>query len=216
MGGCVPDTGLTSRARAFIGQRLPLTPLPFFPEIALHMPSPQSGLHGWLASEGLEDTPPYWAYAWGGGAVLAIYLRDHPEVVEGQSVLDFGAGSGLVGIAASRAGAARVWAIDTDPVARIALELNAAANHAEIAFWDGPGQPESDVVLAGDVFYDTAVVARTLPVLEATARRGAKVLVGDPFRRSLPRDRLTLLAEYAVPDMGGREPVRSAVFALHP
>ena len=127
-----------------------------------------------------------------------------------------GNGPSPSGIAASRAGAARVWAIDTDPVAQIALKLNAAANHAEITLWDGPDQPESDLVLAGDVFYDAAVVAHTLPILTEMARRGARVLVGDPFRRSLPRDRLTLLAEYAVPDMGGREPVRSGVFVLHP
>jgi len=216
MGGCVPIAGLTQRAEDFITQRLTLRALPFRPDISIYTPTAQSGLVGWLASEGLDDSPPYWAYAWGGGAALALYLRDHPEIVAGKSVLDFGAGSGLVAIAAAKAGATRIWAMDTDPLAPVALELNAAANQVDIAFWDQADLPHTEVVLAGDVFYDPAIVAQTLPVLETAARRGALVLVGDPFRRSLPLDRLEQLASYEVDDMGGRTPVRAGVFALRP
>jgi predicted nicotinamide N-methyase len=214
MGRRVPATGLSRRAAEFIRERLVLRPLPFRPDISLYTPTPQSALIGWLASEGLEDIPPYWAYAWGGGAALALYLRDHPEAVAGRSVLDFGAGSGLVGIAAAKAGAAHVDAIDTDPVAPTALRLNAEANAAAIALWTAPDLPDADIVLAGDVFYDKAVVAGTLPLLSEAAARGATVLVGDPFRRSLPTQHLTLIAEYHVADMGGAEPVRAGVFAL--
>ena len=216
MGGCVPIAGLTQRAENFITQRLTLRALPFRPDIAIYTPTPQSGLIGWLASEGLDDIPPYWAYAWGGGAALSLYLRDHPEVLEGKSVLDLGAGSGLVGIAAAKAGATKIWAMDADPVAPMAVQLNAAANQAEIVVWDQPHLPDAEIVLAGDVFYDAAIVAHTLPLLEAAARRGACVLVGDPFRRSLPLDRLEQLATYQVDDMGGTAPVRAGVFALHP
>ena len=212
----MPIAGLTRRAQDFITQRLTLRALPFRPDISIYTPTPQSGLIGWLTSEGLEDVPPYWAYAWGGGAALALYLRDHPETVAGRTVLDFGAGSGLVGIAAAKAGAARIWAMDADPVAPVALQLNAAANQAEIAVWDRPHLPDAEIVLAGDVFYDPAVLARTLPLLEAATRRGAHVLVGDPFRRNLPLDRLELVASYAVEDMGGTAPVRAGVFALRP
>ena len=216
MGGCVPIAGLTQRAESFIAQRLTLRALPFRPDISIYTPTPQSGLIGWLASEGLDDIPPYWAYAWGGGAALSLYLRDHPQELAGKSVLDFGAGSGLVGLAAAKAGASQIWAMDADPVARVALQLNAAANQAEIALWELPHLPDAAIVLAGDVFYDPAIVADTLPLLETAAKRGARVLVGDPFRRSLPLDRLEPLATYQVDDMGGTAPVRAGVFALHP
>lgn len=216
MGGCVPIAGLTQRAKDFITQRLTLRALPFRPDISIYTPTPQSGLIGWLASEGLDDIPPYWAYVWGGGAALALYLRDHPEIVAGRTVLDFGAGSGLVGIAAAKAGATRIWAMDADPVAPVAINLNAQANQANIAIWAQADLPDAEIVLAGDVFYDPAILTRTLPLLEHAAQRGARVLVGDPFRRNLPLDRLEQLATYAVEDMGGTTPVRAGVFALHP
>ena len=213
MGRCVPVTGIDS-AKTFIRQRLILRALPFRPDISIHAPTPQSGLTSWLASEGHDEAPPYWAYAWGGGAALALYLRDHPEAVAGGTILDFGAGSGLVGIAAIKAGAVRVFAIEPNPVGQVALELNAEANGVALDLWTEPGLPEVDLVLAGDVFYSPDVVAQTLPVLVELARDGVAVLVGDPFRRDLPLDRLDLVAEYAVPDMGGNEPVRAGVFAL--
>lgn len=198
----------------FIARNLPLTPLAFRPDIRLHRPDPQSGLNAWLATQDRSGTPPYWAYAWGGGAALALYLRDHPEPVKGRTVLDFGAGSGLVGIAAARAGASAVFAIEPDPIGQVALMLNAAANGVEITLRPGPGLPGVDLVLAGDVFYDADIAARTLPILEGAAASGKTVLVGDPFRRNLPLDRLRQIAEYAVPDMGGTAQVKAGVFIL--
>lgn len=201
-------------AEHFITTRMALRALPFRPDIALYMPTPQSGLNAWLAVEGHDENPPYWAYAWGGGAALALYLRDHPQTVADNTVLDFGAGSGLVGIAAAKAGAAQIWTMDSDPLAETAQALNAAANQCTLSPWQQPGLPKVDVVLAGDVFYAPEVVSQTLPLLIEAAQNGAQVLVGDPFRRGLPLDRLDLLAEYAVADMGGAKPVRSGVFAL--
>lgn len=215
MGGCMPIAGLNQRARDFIGQRLPLRTLPFRPDMSLHTPTPQSGLIGWLAGEGLDDAAPYWAYAWGGGAALALYLHEHPEAVAGRIVLDFGAGSGLVGIAAAKAGAVKIWALDSDPIAPAALALNAEANGVSIDIWDQPHLPPADIILAGDVFYDSDVVAVTLPLLRRAAASGTTILVGDPYRKSLPLDHLSLIADYAVPDMGGGAPTRAGVFALH-
>ncbi|SMQ86261.1 Predicted nicotinamide N-methyase [Devosia lucknowensis] len=193
-----------------------LRTLPFCPEIRLYTPTPQTGLNSWLVAEGLDAAPPYWAYAWGGGAALAIYLRDHREAVAGKTVLDFGAGSGLVAIAALKAGAARVYAVEPDPIAQVAIGLNAAANHVDVTLWHAPVWPDVDLVLAGDVFYTADVVAQTLPLLRRTADAGTPVLVGDPYRRDLPREHLQPIADYAVPDMGGREPVKAGVFALRP
>jgi predicted nicotinamide N-methyase len=199
----------------FIRQHLLLAPLSFRPDISLYRPTPKSGLVAWLAEQDRADDPPYWAYAWAGGAVLALYLKDHTEIVAGKTVLDFGAGSGLVGIAAARAGAERVLAIEPDPIAHAALRLNAEANGVSIESWTAQDFPDVDLILAGDVFYDAAVTRHTLPVLTDAAST-ATVLVGDPFRRDLPLERMQLLAEYHVPDMGGGAPVRAGVFALRP
>ncbi len=216
MGGCVPTAGLTRRAENFIRERMPLRALPFRPDISIHAPTAQSGLNAWLATEGHDEAPPYWAYAWGGGAALALYLRDHPQAVANKIVLDFGAGSGLVGVAAMKAGAKTVIAMERDAVGQVAIALNAAANGVELALWTGSDMPKVDVVLAGDVFYSADVVTQSLPILAALAEAGATVLIGDPFRRDLPLNRLELIGDYLVADMGGSAPVRSGVFALHP
>ncbi|WP_244446399.1 class I SAM-dependent methyltransferase [Devosia riboflavina] len=211
----MPASGVSLTPEEYIRQCFTLAPLPFRPDISLYRPTPQSGLIGWLAPQGRADDPPYWAYAWAGGAVLALYLQDHPEIVAGKTVLDFGAGSGLVGIATARAGATKIWAIEPDPNARAAMVLNAEANGITIASWTEPNLPDVDIILAGDVFYDTSVTRHTLPILAAAAEK-TKILVGDPFRRDLPLDHLYLLAKYNVPDMGGGAPVRAGVFALRP
>lgn len=215
MGRCVPAARVTLSPETFIRERLTLAPLPFRPDILLYRPTPKSGLISWLAEQGRADDPPYWAYAWAGGAVFALYLQDHPETVAGKTVLDFGAGSGLVGIAAALAGAAKVHTIEPDANAQSAILLNAGANGVSLTPWAEPGLPQVDVILAGDVFYDATVAQHTLPILTA-ADRGITVLVGDPFRRDLPLDHLDLVAQYTVPDMGGGAPVRAGIFALRP
>jgi predicted nicotinamide N-methyase len=209
----VPASRVSLSPQQFIRERLVLAPLPFRPDISLYRPTPKSGLIGWLAEQDRADTPPYWAYAWAGGAVLATYLAEHPEVVAGRSVLDFGAGGGLVAIAAARAGAT-VTAFEPDPIGRAAIALNAEANGVSIAISDAI--VEAEVGLAGDVFYDADVAAATLPALTHLAAQGTRILVGDPFRRDLPLDHLELIAEYRVPDFGSDAPVRSGVFALKP
>lgn len=206
---------MSARVEAFIRTRLVSEPLSFRPDISLYRARPQSGLHRFLAEERHEDTPPYWAYAWAGGAALALHLLHHPDLVVGRSVLDFGAGSGLVGIAAALAGAARVSAFEPDAIGRVAAGLNAEANGVRLDVVATP-PCEVDIVLAGDVFYDAAVAALSLPALDDHVARGAIVLVGDPFRRDLPLERLDLIADYAVPDMGSGAAVSAGVFALRP
>lgn len=98
---------------------------------------------------------PYWAFAWAGGRVLAQYILDHPETVEGKRVLDFGCGSGLVGIAAAKAGAERVYVTDLDHNALSAAEHNAQLNEVTIeTIVPGSVWPDVDMLLASDVLYD--------------------------------------------------------------
>src|SRR5439155_16472472 len=117
--------------------------------------------------------PPFWAFAWAGGQALARYLLDHPERVRGRQVIDLASGSGLVAIAAARAGAAAVTAYDIDPLAAAAIGVNAAANGvtvravcADVLDEDGPPSPGADLVLAGDAFYERDLAARVLRFLE--------------------------------------------------
>lgn len=191
-------------AERFILANTALTPPPHVPEIALHLADEAHDL--WrrteeeLAEIGLP--PPFWAFAWAGGQGLARYLLDNPETVRGKTVLDFASGSGLVAIAAARAGAADVLAADIDPFCRAAVRLNAATNGVRIGFTgdDRIGADEGrDVVLAGDVFYDKAFADRLMPWFKALRARGATVLVGDPGRSYLPKAGLEKLAVYEVP-----------------
>ena len=215
-----------------------LEPVPELPEIRLYTAHPGSGLrrlveleeHGDEPADGNdaddyepEPQPPYWAYAWAGGAVLARYVLNHPQSVAGRRVLDLGAGSGLVGIAAAKAGASTVIAAEIDRNGVAAIGLNAAANDVMITIVDkdittGP-PPAVDLVLAGDVFYGREVALKVIPFLDRCLAAGIEVLVGDPRRNDLPLSRLRLLAEYPVPDFGDAKGVatrQSGVFSFEP
>lgn len=177
---------------------------PHVPEIRLHLASEVHDL--WLKTEeDLEEIglpPPFWAFAWAGGQGLARYILDHPETVEGKRVLDFASGSGLVALAAAKAGAAEVLAADIDPWARTAVRLNAALNDVDLAFTDDDligRSVDSDVVLAGDVFYDSDFARALVEWFVNLAESGCLVLVGDPGRSYRPTAHLDPLATYEVP-----------------
>ncbi|MCA1953047.1 MAG: methyltransferase [Hyphomicrobiales bacterium] len=195
---------------AFIRANTALRPVPHVPEIRLHVAHEAIAL--WqkteedLAEMGLP--PPFWAFAWAGGQALARHLLDHPGIVAGRRVLDFASGSGLVAIAAAKAGARRVEAVDIDGYAAAAIALNAAANGVAIAPEQADLVDEDrgwEVVLAGDVCYEQALAARVFAWLSALATRGAEVLIGDPGRAYLPKDRLDAIATYSVPVVGALE-----------
>ncbi|MGH3220998.1 MAG: class I SAM-dependent methyltransferase [Streptosporangiaceae bacterium] len=150
--------------------------------------------------------PPFWAFAWAGGLALARYLLDHPETVRGRRVVDIASGSGLVAIAAARAGAAAVTAYDIDPVAAVAIRMNAAANGvtvravcADILDRDDFPAAGIDLVLVADAFYQRNLADRVMRFIARSHARGADVLVGDFGRAHLPTSRLTPLAHYEVP-----------------
>lgn len=194
---------LVDRA-AFIRAQTRLLQTPYVPEIVLHIADEATEL--WQKTEeelgeiGLP--PPFWAFAWAGGQALARYILDNPEFVAGKTVLDFGSGSGLVAIAAAKAGAARVDACDIDGFAQDAMRLNAQANAVTIILRDDVriGVDEGwDVAVAGDVSYERDMANAITGWLELLHRRGAGVLIGDPGRTYLARDRLTCVAEYRVP-----------------
>jgi predicted nicotinamide N-methyase len=171
-------------------------PVPLTPDIVLHTADDVIAL--WERTGTPE--PPFWAFPWAGGQALARHVLDHPHLVAGRRVLDLASGSGLVAVAAARAGG-HVTANDIDPVAAAAIALNARANHVTLAVTTDDlldTTPDVDVLLAGDVFYDRDMAARVEPFLTAAHHRGTLVLVGDPQRSFLPRG-WTRLATFPVP-----------------
>lgn len=188
----------------FIRANTRLIAPPLAPQIRLHLADEAIGL--WTKTEeemrAFDLPPPFWAFAWAGGQALARWIADHPQQIAGRRVLDFASGSGLVAIAAARAGASQVEASEIDPFAVAAIALNAAENGVaiEILAEDVIGQDRGwDVVLAGDVAYERDMAAAVFAWLESLARRGALALVGDPRRSYLAADRLECIAEYATP-----------------
>lgn len=179
--------------------------VPFVPEITLLTPPEPSGLWEiWDASE--REAPPFWAYPWAGGQALARYVLDNPAIVRGRRVLDVASGSGLVAIAAAKAGAASVVAGDIDPAAIAAIGINAGANRVtvtaralDLAAAGANPAGGAEVVLAADVFYQRELAARALRFLRAAAGSGADVLAADPGRAFLPAASLIPLESFKVP-----------------
>jgi predicted nicotinamide N-methyase len=188
----------------FIRERTAPAPVPLVPELSLWQATELTPLWHATAAElrGWDDSP-YWAFPWAGGQALARHVLDHPVLVAGCRVLDFAAGSGLVGIAAARAGAREVVAIDVDPFCRAAVALNADLNAVVLGFREeSPLEaplPDADVVLAGDVFYERALAAGATRWFAALAARGTLVLAGDAGRVYAPEAGFVEVAGLDVP-----------------
>ena len=205
-------------AASFIKANLLARAASQLPELLIYTAQPTSGL--WRLADLENGPPPYWAYDWAGGTVLARHILDHPETVAGLRVLDLGTGSGVVAIAAAKAGACAVIATDTDENAVVAATLNAELNGVSITATHadptiGP-PPAVDMILAGDVFYDVAIARKMTDFLDLCTKAGIRILIGDPGRAYLPRSRLHLLAEYAIRDFGEAQEAlsRAAVFSF--
>ncbi|HEX4304138.1 MAG TPA: methyltransferase [Rhizomicrobium sp.] len=206
----------------FIRANTALIAPPLVPEIKLHLATEVVPL--WrLTEEELQEKgvpPPYWAFAWAGGQALSRYVLDHPKEVAGKDVLDFGAGSGLVAIAAAKAGAERVMAADIDPFAYAAIKLNAIANSAIIGattsdLLDSDGNWR--VILVGDMCYERPLAERLMAWLLDRAMHGAAVLLGDPGRSYFPSGGVEKLATYHVQtsrDLEDREIRQTSVYRL--
>ena len=189
---------------AFIRANTTLMAPPLVPEVRLQLAHEAVPL--WQKTEeelgemGLP--PPFWAFAWAGGQALARHVLDHPDFVKGKRVIDLASGSGLVGIAAMKAGAARVLAADIDQFSVAAIGINAQANGVglEATGRDLLEQPaeDCDVILVGDLFYEKGLAGKVFAWLEDAEQRGIPALIGDPGRSYLPREKLTKLGEYKV------------------
>jgi len=192
-------------AAAFIRENTRIQTVPHAPEVSLWLADEVTPI--WrLTEEELGDMglpPPFWAFAWAGGQGLARWLLDHPHEAAGRRVLDFAAGSGLVGVAAMKAGAISALCADIDPFCGAAVAMNAELNGVALGFTDADlleaPAPDVDLICAGDVFYEGPMAERVLAWLTEAHGRGVRVLVGDPIRTYFPKSGFDLLAEYEVP-----------------
>lgn len=202
----------------------PLAP-PLVPELTLYLAAEVNPL--WRATEELFSSrnipPPFWAFAWPGGQAMARYLLDHPGTVSGKRVFDFASGSGLVALAAKKAGAAAVTANDIDPVAICAITQNAQRNGLELTVQHAnmlnQPLPDVDVLLAGDFCYEWPMAGYAIDWMRSLAARGVTVLFADPGRPHAPREGLEELARYPVPtsrDLEDSEEKLTRVFRLLP
>jgi predicted nicotinamide N-methyase len=177
---------------------------PLVPEIQLHLAHEAVPL--WQKTEEelgeMGLAPPFWAFAWAGGQALARHVLDDPALVADKRVVDLASGSGLVGIAAMKAGARNVLAADIDGFSLEAIRLNAALNGVVLGVRGddllASPAPDSDVILVGDLFYEKDLASRVLSWAEAAEARGIVALIGDPGRSYLPREKLTKLSEHRV------------------
>jgi predicted nicotinamide N-methyase len=184
----------------FIRANAVLIAPPLVPELQLYLATELVPL--WRKTEeelhAMGVPPPYWAFAWAGGQALARYVLDNPALVRGKRVLDFGAGSGIVALAAAKAAAAHVLAADIDKFSCAAVAANAQANGLQVATTadDIIGSTEQfGVILVGDMCYERPLAERLMAWLKASR---AEILIGDPGRSYFPKDGLTKLAHYSV------------------
>jgi predicted nicotinamide N-methyase len=175
------------------------------PEIKLHLAAEFTPL--WqLTEDRLRQTdlpPPFWAVAWPGGQGAARYILDNPESVKGKRVVDFAAGSGLIAIAAMKAGASSALAVDIDDLALEAAKLNAGLNGVAIEVSRNidltKPYAKADVIMAGDICYQQAMSTTLIRFLRLCAEAGTVVVLADPGRAYVPQEGLVKLASYDVP-----------------
>jgi predicted nicotinamide N-methyase len=151
----------------------------------------------------LMEDPPYWIFCWASGKALASWILKRPDFVKGKRVLDFGCGSGVTAIAAKRAGAREVVALDNDPHALAATEKNAVLNSVDIktaATLDGIDLP-FDILFAADILYDR----ENYPLLEEFNKLAPLVIVADTRVKEFPHRDYRLInerRETTFPDLG--------------
>lgn len=203
-----PSVGSDAHTRtAFVREHTVLSPVPLIADIHLYTATELVPL--WRATqiwlEVHDLNVPYWCVPWVGGQALGRYILENADIVKGKRVLDFGTGSGLLAIAAARAGAKSVLAVDVDPFAIASATVNAEANNVESIITvlcedivSRDISPDIDVILAGDVWYELTPSARFAGWFRMLRGKGVHILTGDPGRAYVPSNTREL-ATYEVP-----------------
>lgn len=103
------------------------------------------------------------------------------NVAGGESVLDYGCGSGILAIAAAKLGAGQVAGVDIDPLAVDAARSNAERNEVKAVFADSaePVAGEYDLVVANILSNPLRVLA---PAICAHVRSGGRLALSGILR----------------------------------
>lgn len=159
-------------------------------ELCLFDPACLEGPLSHEEAQSVVAEPAYWSFCWASGQVMAQWLLTNPERVAGRRVLDFGAGCGIVAIAAAMAGAREVIAADIDPDALAATTLNAQHNGVTVTVVeDWREAARAEVLLAADVLYDP----ENRPMLRDFQFGADAVLMADSRLRHLGNDDYRLI-----------------------
>lgn len=202
-------------ATEFLRTHAPLAPLPLCPTLVAHRAPDLVGLwEAWERVCGRRCETPFWGIAWPAGSVLAGMVLDRHIDVSGLSVLDIGAGGGIVPIAAAKAGAAHAVANDIDPVALHVSRLNAEANGVAIDTDERDydtleNLPRPDIVTAADMFYENRGTSAVQPLLRRFSAGGSRVIIADAQRTYTPTKGLVCLEQCEVAVDYDVESVRS-------
>jgi predicted nicotinamide N-methyase len=182
-----PHPELTKHIRRVLKRgKILASPLPLTPEIRLYLLTQDYPQHSLTReeTEALMEEPPFWSFCWSSGQVLARWIMEREELVKGRRVLDFGAGSGIVAVAAALCGAMSVVACDIDPISLEAVKANAALNGVDLEVsgsFEGACAEALDVILAADVLYDTEI----FPIVKRFPDLAAEVVLADSRVRNL-------------------------------
>jgi len=179
--------------------------LPMCPQIQLYLFDP-SVLEGPISHDEAQKIvaePAYWSFCWASGQVLAHFILENPDMVEGKRVLDFGTGSGVAAIAAAKAGAKEVIACDIDANALMAVAVNAQANGVLLQTLTDFAQlsEKIDLILAADVLYDR----ENYSVLDVFKERSNEIVLADSRVKSIPSNdfsKRATITSRTYPDLG--------------
>lgn len=102
------------------------------------------------------------------------WLDEH--IRGGESVLDYGCGSGILAIAASRFGAGKVWGVDIDPQAVESARYNALQNDVVAEFYlpDNAPDEQADIVVANILTNPLKAMA---PLLAGRVKPGGRLVM---------------------------------------
>lgn len=197
------------------------TKLPDVPDISLWLVNPAI-MDARLSEETIAavfDEPAYWSFCWASGQAMAAMILEQPELVRDKVIVDFGTGSGIVAIAALKAGAKTVYASDLDEGALLSVqanaELNGLANDDRLVInrdcFDLADNGSVDLVLAADVLYDW----ENKPLLEKFRQCFNKTLIADSRVKNFNEpgyEAIAVKRSVTFPDLGEFEEFKTVNF----
>ncbi|OUX43497.1 MAG: hypothetical protein CBE21_02270 [Proteobacteria bacterium TMED261] len=194
-----------------------ITPLPDLIPIRLSLINRDFST-GPLAPETMRaviKNPAYWAFCWGSGLAAASYILKNPKLVKGKDICDLGCGSGVVAIAAKKAGAKNVWACDIDQDALVASKLNSLINKVKVDFIQNLEElPEKvDLMFMADVLYDK----NNYSLINSSLECAQKLMISDSRIKTLEDTRFSIFEKKTAltyPNLGEFDEYKEVTFFI--